>query len=165
MQEYNEKRGLQIGCRQGCQQNPNADNQFEARLRRIIETTGAKNETQLAKILEIKQQSIAGARKRKQLPTGWITRISEKLGISANWLLFGEGPRRRDEISPAYERSSKEPTIKDKENPFLGAESLVEGIKTIFNQFGLDMVKTESLLMFHLLVDLFVRELKKRDTR
>lgn len=64
---------------------------FEARLARIYEVTQVKGDTALAKILNIKPPSVAAARKRRQIPTGWIECIAEKYNVSADWLFFGRG--------------------------------------------------------------------------
>ena len=63
---------------------------FDARMERIFIATGAKSDAALAKILEIRPPSVASAKKRQQLPGMWIEKISEKYGVSAHWLLFGE---------------------------------------------------------------------------
>ena len=83
--------------KEGSEQNGFARNQFEAQFKRIKESLQVSSETALAKLLGIKQPSIAKARKRKKIPPGWITKISEQYGISADWLLFGEGIMSRDE--------------------------------------------------------------------
>lgn len=41
----------QDGCQHGCQQDASADNQFQAQFERILQVTGAKNPSQLGKIL------------------------------------------------------------------------------------------------------------------
>lgn len=51
---------------------------FEARWLRILACTGAKNDSALARILDILPQSVTAARKRAQIPTGWIENISEQ---------------------------------------------------------------------------------------
>jgi len=60
-------------------------------MERIFTATGAKSDTALAKILEIQPPSVASARKRQQLPGMWVEKVAEKYGVSAHWLLFGEG--------------------------------------------------------------------------
>lgn len=65
---------------------------FEARWLRILACTGAKNDSALARILDILPQSVTAARKRAQIPTGWIENISEQYGVSTDWLFFGRGP-------------------------------------------------------------------------
>lgn len=77
--------------KEGSEQNRFARNQFEAQFKRIKESLQVSSETALAKLLGIKQPSIAKARKRKKIPPGWITKISEQYGISADWILFGIG--------------------------------------------------------------------------
>lgn len=64
---------------------------FEARFQRILQAVGARSESELARILEIHPSSVGTAKKRAKIPTGWIEAISERFGISANWLFFGSG--------------------------------------------------------------------------
>lgn len=78
------------------QQTSSAGNQFETRFHRLKIAAGAKSDTELGKSLGLTQQSIGAARKKKQIPPVWITRICEKHRISADWLLFGEGAMKRE---------------------------------------------------------------------
>ncbi|MCW7755022.1 helix-turn-helix domain-containing protein [Desulfobotulus sp. H1] len=68
---------------------------FEKRLNRLKSVLKVKSESELAKILNIRPQSIAAARKRGQFPTGWIFQVAELAGVSSDWLFFGTGPVRR----------------------------------------------------------------------
>jgi hypothetical protein len=43
----------------------------------------------LARVLNIKPQSIVAAKKRRQIPFGWIVTVAEKYQVSADWLFFG----------------------------------------------------------------------------
>ena len=83
--------------KEGSEQNGFARNQFEDQFKRIKESLQVSSETALAKLLGIKQPSIAKARKRKKIPPGWITKISEQYGISADWILFGIGDMRLED--------------------------------------------------------------------
>lgn len=65
-------------------------NEFENRLERIFLATGAKNDTALARILEIQPSSVAGARKRQLIPGLWIEKVARDFNVNAHWLLFGE---------------------------------------------------------------------------
>ena len=72
---------------------------FEERLGRIFLACGVQKDADLARVLGIKPQSIAAARKRQQIPTGWIEQVAEKYHILADWLFFGIGPMRRGEVA------------------------------------------------------------------
>ena len=72
---------------------------FNERFERIKKASGVKKDSELAKILGIKQPSVGGARKKKVLPTAWITFLSEKYNISADWLLYGTGQMYRGDES------------------------------------------------------------------
>lgn len=65
---------------------------FEEKFSRICQVTHTNKDTALAKILDIKAPSVAAARKRQQIPTGWVEKIALKYGVSADWIFFGRGP-------------------------------------------------------------------------
>ncbi|MDP3425755.1 MAG: S24 family peptidase [Humidesulfovibrio sp.] len=62
---------------------------FEERLQRLMQSAGSKSDSDLARALGILPQSVAAARKRQQIPGGWVEQIAEKFNASADWLLFG----------------------------------------------------------------------------
>lgn len=72
---------------------------FESRFARCLEAVNARNESELAKILEINPSSVSAAKKRRQLPPGWVETIAEKFCINANWLFFGTGNKENDALS------------------------------------------------------------------
>ncbi len=80
---------------------------FDARWLRILTCTGAKSDSALARILGILPQSVTAARKRAQIPTGWIENISEQFNISTDWLFFGREPMRPGEPDPAPEKAQE----------------------------------------------------------
>jgi len=81
---------------------------FEERLQRIMDAAGAKSDSDLARALGIQPPSVAAARKREQVPSGWVEQVAERFGVSADWLLFGESrgatggrPIRQAKATPA----------------------------------------------------------------
>jgi phage repressor protein C with HTH and peptisase S24 domain len=54
-----------------------------------MQAVGSKSDSDLARALGILPQSVAAARKRQQIPGGWVEQIAEKFNASADWLLFG----------------------------------------------------------------------------
>ena len=54
-----------------------------------------QSDGQLAKYLGITRQNIGAARKRDDVPPGWIYKVAELSGCSMDWLRFGQGPRKR----------------------------------------------------------------------
>ena len=77
---------------------------FEQKLARIYEVTGVSSDSALARILGIKAPSVAAARKREQIPSGWIEKIAWEFRVNAHWLFFGEGIKFLDEIFPPVSR-------------------------------------------------------------
>lgn len=67
---------------------------FRERWVRILACAGVKTDSALARVLDILPQSVTAARKRGQIPSGWIEKLSEQYGVSADWLFFGRGAMR-----------------------------------------------------------------------
>lgn len=71
---------------------------FEEKFMRICEVAQTDKDAVLAKILNIKAPSVAAARKRHQIPTGWVEKIALKFNVSADWIFFGRGPMRISDL-------------------------------------------------------------------
>lgn len=71
---------------------------FEEKFMRICEVAQTDKDAVLAKILDIKAPSVAAARKRQQIPTGWVEKIALKFDVSADWIFFGRGPMRISDL-------------------------------------------------------------------
>lgn len=68
---------------------------------RLKEVLNVKSDGQLAKYLGITRQNIGAARKRDDVPPGWIYKVAELSGCSMDWLRFGHGPKVRAEYTSA----------------------------------------------------------------
>ena len=67
----------------------------ESIINRLKEALNARSDGQLATYLGISRQNIGAARKREDVPTGWIYKVAELTGCSMDWLSFGKGPKMR----------------------------------------------------------------------
>jgi hypothetical protein len=72
---------------------------FEEVIGRLYKAAKAQSDSELARALQITPQSVAGARKRQEIPPAWIQSLAVSQSISADWLLFGEGSMERDGFS------------------------------------------------------------------
>jgi hypothetical protein len=84
---------------------------------RLKEALNVKSDGQLANNLGISRQNIGAARKRDDIPPGWIYKVAELSGCSMDWLRFGHGPKVRVEYTtegskPKDELSSQESAYK-----------------------------------------------------
>ena len=70
-------------------------NETEEIIGRLKEALNVKSDGQLAKYLSITRQNIGAARKRDDVPPGWIYKVAELSGCSMDWLRFGHGPKVR----------------------------------------------------------------------
>jgi hypothetical protein len=71
----------------------------EKAISRLKEALGVKSDGQLASYLGISRQNIGAARKREDVPTGWVYKVAELTGCSMDWLSFGKGPKFRVEYT------------------------------------------------------------------
>ena len=75
-------------------------------LNRHKDALNVKSDGQLANYLGISRQNIGAARKREDVPTGWIYKVAEMTGYSMDWLSFGDGPKIRVEFNAGNASSS-----------------------------------------------------------
>jgi len=66
-------------------------------LARMKTASGTKNDKQLAEFLGMDPQSTTNAKRRGEIPSIWLIRVSERTNYSVDWLLYGTGPMRREE--------------------------------------------------------------------
>ena len=71
----------------------------EEMINRLKEALNIQSDGQLANYLGISRQNIGAARKRDDVPPGWIHKVAELSGYSMDWLRFGHGPKIRREYS------------------------------------------------------------------
>jgi phage repressor protein C with HTH and peptisase S24 domain len=105
------------------QNAPDSTKSFEAKLARIMEACKASNDSELARILNITPPSVGTARKRRKIPTGWVEKVAEAFGVTADWLFFGTGPMLRGnaQIAPVGAQNSR--TIPEGELPWMSPEA------------------------------------------
>lgn len=72
-------------------------NLFQESFARILKAARARNDSDLARALGITPQSVKGSKDKGKIPPSWITAISKKFHVSADWILYGEGPMKRRE--------------------------------------------------------------------
>jgi len=72
----------------------------EAVIARLKDALRVKSDGQMANYLGISRQNIGAARKRDDVPAGWINKVAELTGYSMDWLCFGNGPKMRMEYGP-----------------------------------------------------------------
>jgi len=74
-------------------------NETEEIIDRLKEALNVKSDGQLANQLGISRQNIGAARKRDDVPPGWVYKVAEVSGCSMDWLRFGQGPKVRAEYT------------------------------------------------------------------
>lgn len=65
----------------------------ESPLDRIFQVTGCRTQTQLARLLGIRQSSISDAKKRNSIPPEWLLTLFRLRRINPDWITNGTGPR------------------------------------------------------------------------
>lgn len=85
---------------------------IEEQLERLKKAVGVSSDTAFAQFMEMSQGSISGAKKKGQLPHAWFFYVSEKTGVSSDWLFFGTGsmhPGEQPDLQP--ESASNTPEL------------------------------------------------------
>lgn len=74
-------------------------------LERIKLAANANSDAELARKIEISQQSIAKARTTKSVPFSWLPKVSTLFDVSLDWLYTGEGLMRLEQHPPKNDAS------------------------------------------------------------
>ncbi len=85
-------------------------------IERLKEALDVKSDGQLAKYLGITRQNIGAARKRDDVPPGWIYKVAELSGCSMDWVRFGQGPQKR--VAYASGESQDMGALASQESPY-----------------------------------------------
>lgn len=64
---------------------------YEETMARIKIVSRTQTQTELAKLLEVSQSSVAEAKRRQSIPADWYLKLFEKLGVNPDWLKKGNG--------------------------------------------------------------------------
>jgi len=135
-------------------------NETEEIIDRLKEALNVTSDGQLANQLGISRQNIGAARKRDDVPPGWIYKVAELSGCSMDWLRFGQGPKVRAEytagssgpkaelasdgsaykLQVSWRPRSTEPVQTDEEIPGFGAA--VEMLARIYSSEDPMMIST-----------------------
>lgn len=90
---------------------------------RLKEALNVKSDGQMATYLGISRQNIGAARKREDVPTGWIYKVAELTGCSMDWLSFGQGPKIRVDYTAGDTQSAGR--VASPESPY-GSQGIPE---------------------------------------
>ena len=66
-------------------------NQIDALLNRIMDSTGIRSQSELAKELGIDRSGITHARNNNRIPDKWIVKLYRKFGFNPQWIETGTG--------------------------------------------------------------------------
>lgn len=77
------------GCVVGCIKRKNLCNPYNEQLERMKKAVGADSDTALAGYLGITQGSMSGAKAKRKIPLAWFFLVSDKTGISVDFLYSG----------------------------------------------------------------------------
>ncbi len=70
---------------------------FQEKWERIKKETNIKNFTELAKVTETTHQYVSRKKKADDFPIKWAYLVAKKYGLSTEWILTGQGPKRLDQ--------------------------------------------------------------------
>lgn len=97
-----------FGCKFGCLKMQPAMIEI---LDRIKIAANATSDAELARKIEISQQSIAKARTTKNVPFSWLPKISTLFDVSLDWLYSGTGSMRPSDLASAPQQAIEQPTV------------------------------------------------------
>jgi transposase-like protein len=98
----------------------NGNSGFEAQLERLLRITGVKTDSALARILNIKPQSVVAAKKRRQIPPAWVVSLAREYGVSTDWLFFGADAAGRGGDSGEAKKAGAAPGLSGAPNSLAG---------------------------------------------
>ncbi|HHD11465.1 MAG TPA: hypothetical protein ENK42_03410 [Deltaproteobacteria bacterium] len=73
------------------------DTSYSQIVRRMMESTGLKNESAVAKVLGVTPQALSNYKKRGKMPPNLVLKFAFMYGLSVDWLLTGKGGMRIEE--------------------------------------------------------------------
>ncbi len=65
--------------------------EFDACFKRLLDCTGAHNQSELADALGIRQSSVADGKRRNAIPAAWVLKMVIDYGINPEWIATGQG--------------------------------------------------------------------------
>ena len=68
-------------------------------VKRMMDATGLKNESAVAKVLGVTPQALSNYKKRGKMPPNLVLKFAFMYGLSVDWLLTGKGTMRMEEKS------------------------------------------------------------------
>ena len=121
-----------IGSEKSSELGDFSANCFDEVFSRIMDAVGTTKAVDVANALGISQQSISGAKSKAKIPEKWLSKISDKFGVSSDWLRTGDGEMKRSGAKFAWtsvglERQDK-PGIEDP-GPLRGDETCASPTK------------------------------------
>ena len=78
-------------------------------LGRLLLVLAAKNESELAKLLDTTSSNISTWKKRGSIPLAICEQLARQRGLSMDWLLYGEGPMHRGEGGQVVQAAAESP--------------------------------------------------------
>lgn len=73
---------------------------FKDAYERIRKAANVRTQTEVAKLLDIKQSSISDAKGKNTIPDGWLLKLYRKFNLEPDWILYGLGPRSLHDMTP-----------------------------------------------------------------
>lgn len=122
---------------------------MENTLTRLKQALGVTTDTALAKALGIKQGSISGAKKKGTIPPGWIIGVAKETGVSADWLLWGTGPK----TTGKRDGAGLEPSAIQLNQLLL--EACIEAVEEVLEDTGREMRPDKKAKLIAAIYDLY----------
>lgn len=110
------------------------DTDMEGILARLKTAFGVETDTDLAKSLGLQQGSISKAKQKRAVPPSWITTVALTRGVSADWLLTGEGEMRRVRGAVFIKKGAlPNEAMTEATDKAIYAEAKLKGLPSLYN--------------------------------
>lgn len=86
-------------------------NSFDDILWRLKSVFGVETDTDFARCMGFKQGSVSGAKQKQAIPPAWIMEVALTQGVSADWLLTGEGEMKRGQAAATPKVAAASPDV------------------------------------------------------
>jgi hypothetical protein len=126
-------------------------NSFDATLDRLKSVFGVKTDTDFANKMGFRQGAVSSAKQKQAIPPAWIMEVALTKGVSADWLLTGEGEMKRG--AAAAERPAQlaedRPIYNDKGEDFDMGEVLAQTIDILNSRTVYTTAIVSNIKAFH----------------
>lgn len=127
---------------------------FDDILSRIKKMSGVKTDSQVAKLLGLKPNTLAERKSRNSIPYEELFIFSNKNNLNSDWLLTGEGPKYRTERKEVKESATLNLDL---------ISDVIEVVEAVFQREDLHLPPKKKAELITLLYEEILEDESKKD--